>query len=190
MNNAKVRRWLAHDPWPHLPSPFGLTATGLQDFCGAPLSNLRRIEDITVRNADFSAANMQNVRFTRCCFENCIFKRADMRHVVIDSSEFRNCRFQKTDFRRSQIGIAGTDFDQCIFEGAQMREAGFHNAVFQNMIFNGRDWKGIDFGPAGFWDCIFNGKRDGTVLSRRLSISDFARIKWSTTKIRTSQRKL
>jgi uncharacterized protein YjbI with pentapeptide repeats len=164
VNPSYKARWLSRSPDPNRSSPFGVTANGLGDYRGAPLSSLGTIERIAIHANDFSMADFQNLRITGCFFQNCVFDRADLRHVVIRSSQFENCSFQGADLRVGQIGIAGSVFNRCAFDGARVARAGFHNPVFEDTMFEGPDWKNVDFRAAGFWNCAFRGDLRGVMF--------------------------
>lgn len=164
MNPPYKVRWLGRSCGPNTPSPFGVTADGLGDYRGAPLSSLGALEGVAFRANDFSIADFQSLRITGCFFQNCVFDRADLRHVVIRSSQFENCRFQGADLRFAQIGIAGSMFNRCAFDGARVARAGFHNPVFENIMFEGPDWKNVDFRASGFWNCAFRGDLRGVMF--------------------------
>ena len=154
--SAWAGRWSDTELILGAPSPFGLTETGLQDYRGARIRHAV-LRSISISDADFSGADLRNIRIENGELRNCIFEGASLVEMITRESNFNRCDFRRADLRMAHIGYGGTDFTSCTFDGVKIARVGFLNAVFTDVNFSARDWKRTDFRASGFWNCSFRG---------------------------------
>jgi uncharacterized protein YjbI with pentapeptide repeats len=155
-------RWNEHAKKLSNNSPFGVTTAGLQDFRAFSFPfDVGTLKTIIVgkvfKDIDLSNADLNNIVFKSCKFENCLFAHSILHNAIFVKCRFFRCFFPYTDFRAAGIGIDGTEFSSCEFVRPKLARISFHLVTFKNIEFDGRDWSRVNFGLADFWDCTFRG---------------------------------
>lgn len=165
------------------PSPFG-SLDGRQDYRGLPLGPYflqAPTRDKTVRawrlhTIDFSEADLNNVAFERCEFEDVVFTRAILGAASEHGCSFTHCVFDHTEMRKAMVGYHGSRYEQCTFVRVRFAGAGFIRPEFNSCVFDRCYMKNLDFDAASFDECAFIGRLDGVVFRNGyLSDSDYSR---------------
>ena len=157
------------------PSPFGLTAAGAADYRGA-IVDPTELESARFSNVDFSQCDLRHSRFTKCHFERCVFKRADLALTVVTDCDFIDCDFSRADFRQALLGVWGTRFRACVFDGVRTAGCSPVNPEFETCNFRGEDWRNVRFWAAGFWSCSFSGELTGAEFNGRGLFSTYKKM--------------
>lgn len=159
MSRQLKDRWVGQPVEIDVPSSFGITAEGLQDFRGVPLGTPefnRPIDGVSVDGSDFSGASFQRLRISNSWFTNCTFGRTDMTGLADLGNRFENCQFIETDMRAAGLGFNHSSYKNCVFDRVRFQRVSFINAIFENVTFRG-NLKRINFKASGFWGCKFIG---------------------------------
>lgn len=133
-------------------SPFGQTATGLEDFRGVDLTET--IQYLTVQGVDLSyarfveATSLNSSKFTNCCFDGV---KLDSRFVT---REFSHCSFRGARLNSARISER---FEDCDFTGSNLSKAIANNVSFIRCRFSDVNFRGAMFMYCRFEECSFDG---------------------------------
>lgn len=105
-----------------------ITADIRQDFTGADFRNVR-LQDIKVVNASFTecdfsgatiAADITNVKFVRCNFDNAHFQNTHIHASVMKENSFQEAQFLHSSIRQTEL--SSNNFLIAQMDGVQMSE--------------------------------------------------------------------
>lgn len=157
------------------PSPFGLF-DGKQDYRGLPLAGPisaqhlgeSRIPGTAVSwrasKVDLSDADLNNVAFERCEFEDVLFRRTILGAASDHGCTFTRCVFDHTEMRKAVVGYEGSRYQQCTFTRVRLAGAGVIRPEFDECTFDHCYMKDLQFEAASFEACAFIGPVVGVVF--------------------------
>jgi len=153
------------------PAPFVTDRRELRESHLEELGGLTELRECVVRDADFSHAVLDGLRFYGCRFENVRFDGAHFRELRMWRSSFADCSFDRADL--SGWAIGGVEnrvrnrLERCSFVHADLRGAAGGAPHFEHCVFDHARLDRVDFDGGVFRRCVFRGRLVEVEFSRR-----------------------
>jgi len=146
------------------PSPFGQTASGLEDFRGVVLTE--PMQYLTVQNLDLSYAIFEPSggliysTFTNCRFDGV---KLDGRFLT---KIFERCSFHKAILKNAAFGER---FEDCDFTGSNLSQTKGRDVSFIRCRFSDVSFRGAHLMYCQFEECLFAGAKmnDGSLAGSK-----------------------
>lgn len=97
-----------------------------------------RLSELDFSGANFSFANLQNLRFKNCLFNDTNLSSSNLMGAILRENSFQGCQAIKTQFRKANL-------DQTVFTRSNLMEAIFNKAILTNVDFKYANLYGADF---------------------------------------------
>jgi uncharacterized protein YjbI with pentapeptide repeats len=121
------------------------------------------VQGRSIDGVDFSGGSLGVLRFVNCNINNCVFDGCLLREIKVWSSRFVGCDFRGASLRGAVMGGvqlqsrdekfkdgARTEYSDCVFDGADIRDSVHGPSLFRNCLFRDVKMKGVDFRGSQF----------------------------------------
>jgi uncharacterized protein YjbI with pentapeptide repeats len=153
------------------PAPFVTDRREAREFHFEELGGLTELRECVVRDADFSHAVLDGLRFHGCRFENVRFDGAHVRELRMWQSSFADCTFDHAKLGGWTIGGVENRvrncLERCSFVRADLRGAAGGAPHFEHCVFDHARLDRVDFDGGLFRRCVFRGRLVEVGFSRR-----------------------
>lgn len=108
----------------------------------------RRIENVTVSEADMYMSLLTGSLMRDCVFRKVLLTRSDLDGIRAEKTVFVDCDFTSTDFR--SCVFVGCSFENCIFDGSFIDDCWFQECELTNCVFRNSTLSHCDFRSTTF----------------------------------------
>lgn len=136
--------------------------SNIKEYSGIGLAaGITRIENCSIKDVDFSGANLNGLILSNNYFENCLFEKTKCENWKMWNNTFNGCMFKQASLKKSTLGAVRGEqrnhYRQIIFERCNLIKTSNFSASYIGCLFDNCSLNDVDFQGSTFDDCKFKG---------------------------------
>lgn len=155
-------------------SPFGFTVEGRIDLRGLITERPLILNGLSMNGVDLSYSRIAKLLCIRCDLTDWVFNNAKLA-LLSNATKIGRSQFIKSKLATSG-SVGETEFNECIFEKADLTGCIFKEGSFVACSFNDAKLARIEFGTCEIMSSSFNGLVEKSFFRGNIYNTDFSRV--------------
>ncbi|NEC66604.1 pentapeptide repeat-containing protein [Streptomyces sp. SID9727] len=134
---------------------------GLESQAHRSDSVLVSAANLALKDIDFTGSSIPGLQLERATVSNCVFDYANIDGMECRGTDFEQCSFTKASLRNAQLSTPSDKkysvFTRVSFSRTDLRGAGCQDASFDHVTFDKASLGAISFRGSNFIECTFSG---------------------------------